>query len=459
MRLATAATNALFPEETRATPCAGLFFAYRTARGMLSQRGFDRCLQPPPFPMSSTPDPGEPVASDSTSFQRRESAARDALRALIRDFIRQEAGHRIARDAAVELDLHLKLRPGAHDGWELDFDPPLDRQLQDQCQELLSRTKVYQQGRIYCFRCHRSSCEHSTGTSPLMVFKAYSATGVPEWQEFSQALIDSRDERVDQLFDRARAVVAQVKRGRELRGQQLGSFGRSSKTYAPLGQVTAGYFFLDNVNRNHQGLDTRVAVTFQVVETRRENGQAALALNAVSALPGGCAFEELLASDWEPWLARAYRRTAFEVAKIEKQYIAARMERDNKAIGRALGRVPGVLQRLATSLQRGSRQSRRRTQHAEQRREQRRTVQMAMADSRTAKPQDFFYDERSDTIVVRGDHGRLHVFTPHGRHVTSFRGQPQFIDLRIRARRWRRLEDIERVPFEKQLHGSGSAPA
>jgi len=69
---------------------------------------------------------------------------------------------------------------------------------------------------------------------PHDVFSGYNSFGIPEWQEFVQALVDARDPRVDQLYADPPALLALVQTGRELRNRQLSSFGRASKTYSIL---------------------------------------------------------------------------------------------------------------------------------------------------------------------------------------------------------------------------------
>ena len=117
-------------------------------------------------------------------------------------------------------------------------------------------------------------------------------------------------------------------------------------------------------------------------------------------------------------------------------------------------RVPQVLGQLSVSLERGYFQSRRRTAHAEQRRKEERPINRAVADASAAGEDDFLHDEKTHMVVVRGPHGRFHVFTSDARHVTSFKAGPDTVDQRIRKRRWRWLNDEERGLWGEQFKAS-----
>jgi hypothetical protein len=187
-----------------------------------------------------SPEPAEPPRLSRAA--RREKAAADALRALIRDLHLDRFGAVLPAGGDVPLTIRLTARP--QQAWELAFDPPLSDQIGRQVEEAQAGRAVFRSGRVYCFRCESTDCEHARPPSALTVFKGYSATGLAEWQDLHQAFIEARDERVDRLFDERAQVLTLVQLGHDLRLRQLSSFGRSSKTYAILGQVVAGYFLL-----------------------------------------------------------------------------------------------------------------------------------------------------------------------------------------------------------------------
>jgi hypothetical protein len=72
--------------------------------------------------------------------------------------------------------------------------------------------------------------------------------------------------------------------------------------------------------------------------------------------------------------------------------------------------------------------------------------------------QAILWDTEKATIVVVGQKGRVHVFTPQARHVTSVVLQGSAIDRRRQQGRWREAEPEERGEFRvhlRQLIASG----
>jgi hypothetical protein len=386
---------------------------------------------------------------------KRERAACDALSTLVRDFVTSELGAPPGGEEELAFRLAVRVRPHRDQPWDVAFDPPLVDQLREQIEEVGAEWGAYEEGHVYCFRCQSAACEHGLPPSPLMVFSGYAAHGVPQWHEMTQALLDARDERVDRLFAGSEDVVSLLRMGRELKAEQLSSFGRASRTYALLGQVAAGYLSLDASGRKAETARRRLAVTLQAVETRSPDGRFALRLNRVACVPGGGTLGELFDSEWAPWLKRSLQQAEAGLAEIERQALAARARDDTKAFHRTLGRIPALLRQLAASIDRGDRQSSRRTRHVEQRRREHRPVHMAVQDARDARPEDFFFDERTDAVVVRGAHARMHVFTPEGRHVTSFKGHAGTSSFRVRTHRWRVLDEPARESFAARLAGTG----
>ncbi|MFH0909139.1 MAG: hypothetical protein V1929_10280 [bacterium] len=392
---------------------------------------------------SSEPSPGspDPVASQTERLsrsERRARAATDVLRTLLRDLYVDRYG--AAAPEGSELDVTLRLRAQPARNWELSFDPPVVDQILSQMAEAQADWEVYRKGRVYCYRCATSGCEHAAPPSPLSVFAGYEPMGRPEWHDLVQAFIEARDPRVDQLFTKGSCALALVQLGSQLKGRQLAAFGKSSKTYAVLGQVVAGYF--------GRG-DGRIAVTFQVAEARGTDGRLRLHLNTIARLPDGAALDDLLASGWEPAMHRARAVAARALDDLERQAQLAREGGRTDNIREALRHVPALLRRLCDSLERGDRQAKRRTRHVEERREDRRPVHKALDDARGAPPEAIFFDEKTAAMIACGDQGRAHVFNSEGRHVTSFVIRPDAIQLRLRTKRWRPAspDEIQRLKW------------
>jgi hypothetical protein len=238
--------------------------------------------------------------------------------------------------------------------------------------------------------------------------------------------------------------------GRLLRGRQLSSFGRSSRTYAILAQVVAGFFPLARAENTPGEKTSRLAVSFQAVEGRGAQGERLLRLNLVAGIDP-VELREQLASGWQPVLYRAWKTAAREIERLERLAREAARGGTAESLGEILCRVPGVMRRLAESLERGGRQEARRTHHVERRRQEQRPVHKALEDVRAVAAGMAFEDEKAGTTVACGPQSRAHAFNRDGRHVTSFVLRPQAIDLRLRTRRWRMLTPQEVVEFKHRV--------
>jgi len=381
-------------------------------------------------------------------MERRERALCDAMRAFIRDLHFHRHGASDAGEDALPLTLTLSVAPG--DGWDVQFTPPLIEQVATQVDDAMAGRGAFEQGRVHCFRCGHASCEHSTPPDALHVFRGYAQTGVPEWTELAQMLIDLKDERVDRLFSKPPMVLAAMQLGRELRKEQFSFFGKTSKTYSILGQVVAGYLKLPAKTAAEYGSE-RLALTLQAVETRGPHGSMRLKLNVIAGGLSPDSLSELLATVWEAGPGRVIAAASEDLEELARQVAAAREAAQPAAVRRHLRRVPAVLGHMARSLEQSCRRGRRRTQHAQHRRKERRPVHKALDDARTAKPDALFWDEKHKTWVVCGKQGRVHAFNREGRHVTSFVIQPGGAEFRVRTNRWRPMDEEEATEFRSRL--------
>lgn len=356
----------------------------------------------------------------------------------------------LPKSGEVDLVLHVKTTPS--EDWNLQFEPPLAEQVISQIEDVQAGRNVFRAGRVYCFRCDSSECEHALPPSSLSVFHGYAPNGLPEWAELVQVLIAAKDERVDQLF--GAGVLARLQFGHDLRVRQLSSFGRASKTYAILGQVVAGYFPLPNRGEHARESAPRLAITFQAVEYRGDEGAVRLRLNAIARAPGDGELGEMLASGWEPGLYRAREVAGREMEAIEQHVNAVRGQGGASEVREFMKRIPGILRRLAESIERSGRQESRRTRHVEVRRQQHRPVHKALEDALAAAAEALFYDEKAKTTVACGHQGRAHAFSVNGRHVTSFILRPGSVEFRLRTHRWRPLTPEEVEEFKRLLRQS-----
>ena len=382
--------------------------------------------------------------------ERRARAAADSLRTFVRDLAQSSFADDSLPDSAVGLSIRVQLDPS--DNWAVCFDPPLREQVFGQIADMTADRDAYTEGRAYCFRCQTAQCEHATPPSPLHVFSGYGQTGTPTWQEFAQVLLDERDERASDLYAKPPRVVVRTQKGSLLKADQLSSFGRASKTYSLLGQVIAGYF-CPKVPEDPGNGDRRFAVSFQFVEIRTSRGRAGLRVNPVVQLAENTTLSDLFASGWGGWVARALDQCTTTLQQMEAR-VAECEPADSTSIRNVMKRIPAVMTQFVNSVERGHRQSTRRTHHSEVRRKRERPVHMAVEDMRKADTASLLFDEKTDTVIVPGGRNRFHVFTPGGKHVTSFSGNPGTIEFRTKTRRWRPLNTEEREKFTGNHDGS-----
>lgn len=312
--------------------------------------------------------------------------------------------------------------------------------LRQQIEERLRTADAFWPGRVYCFWCETAGCEHAVPPTRKHVFAGFGPQGKPEWTEFHTLCLRTKEPRVDDLFRDPPDVIGLVQGGEELVVGAPPEVPRAVHRYDVLGQVAAGYLSAGPTQEP-------AAITVQIVARYAETGRTSLLLNAIGAfslLTKGVP-EEGPEQDLEAIL----RATRARLGRAEDQ---ARMLESRPGPPPDLGRVVSpVLHRLRANLERLSRRAERRTFHASMRHEEERPVGMALADAREAPAERFYSDADEETVVVLGPRGRVHVFTPTGRQVTSVTYPPEAIERRVSQRRWRPLSREEVASFKKQV--------
>jgi hypothetical protein len=115
-------------------------------------------------------------------------------------------------------------------------------------------------------------------------------------------------------------------------------------------------------------------------------------------------------------------------------------------------RVMAILQGLARRLEQDVRGRSRRTAHADIRHETgERPTRKAVDDVRVAGDGSFLIDERNGAVVVLGDRGRTHFFTPEGRLVSSVRYSRDAIERKRKTGLWRPLAAAQAAAMKEAL--------
>jgi hypothetical protein len=357
----------------------------------------------------------------------------DVLRRMIREQLdRKPGGHLIDGDIK-RLDLHLSL---ALDGTQEDpqrFAAELVRSIDALLDDAVEHAAAFRPGHAWCHRCERADCEHSRPPGCRHVFIGYAPTGMPRWEDFAQHALDRSHPEVDRLYDDPPAFVTLVQDQGELHGGMLSAF--RDESYELLGQVIAGFYRVPARVEEGRGV---LALTLQVAASRPSRGRQRIGLNVIGRTPAG----ENLDLLWErqdelPW-RRAVRWAQSALGTLDRSRPGPR-RRGRVVRGEELQqRVDGIIRGLARRLERDRRSRGRRTRHAEQRHNSgERPTRKAIDDAREASAESMMVDETRRTIVVLGQRGRTHFFTPDGRLVSSVRYGRDAIARKIKQDRWR----------------------
>jgi hypothetical protein len=313
--------------------------------------------------------------------------------------------------------------------------------LHEALQSLLLHTSVIHPGRVFCLRCQNALCEHAAPPAARQVFAGYGPTGVPRFRDFGQWLLERRDPRVDLLYRDQPALLTILDEGGALNGA-LPQFRSAESGYRLHGQVAAGWY----LDRDAAGRKP-FAVSFQLVSSRSGRDRRRHGINVIGVAPDGAALENLFDRTGEiPW-ADAVRWAQQALGNVEHTVRARRL-----APEQVEERLAGVLGGLARRLDKGFRGKERRTRHGQQRHaEGDRPTRMALADLARAAQEDLLFDPHRNTLVVLGERGRAHVFSPEGRLVTSVRYNPAAIARRREQGAWRPATPAEVAALRARL--------
>ena len=342
---------------------------------------------------------------------------------------------------AVELNLKIQVQgKTTHQQAAVE----LMRSLDGAIGEGLRAAGAFQIGHVYCFLCDSPSCSHSVPVERTATFTGYTPHGKPEWRSFINVCIERKEERVDQLYGLNPDVIAIIQEPDELSDGLLPRFGKGDRAFRLLGQVVTGLLppSLDRRVRS----ETRLAMTFQFIETQGRGGARRIRLNLLGMTMDDIAEAAARGGPRSP--AEALRRTVGTLR--ERIDLLGRQQARAKRQGDSLdleGEVLPILRKLRTDIERIFRSTKRRTDHAERRHNSgERPTGDAMKDVAQASADRFFHDTRRNTVVVLGAKGRAHVFSAAGQHVTSLRLDPGEVRRKTERHRW--------VPLDPQASSS-----
>jgi hypothetical protein len=364
----------------------------------------------------------------------------DVLRRIVRERLARNPGAHLLDPELRSLDLRLSVAPdGAGDPRR--FAERLIRSIDEQIDDLVQAAAVFRPGQAYCHRCRDGLCEHSSPPSARHVFAGYAQTGTPRWTDMAQLCLDLKHPDVDKLYETPPAFLTLVFSKSELHGGLLDAFrdGRCDL----LGQVTAGFFSVRARAEEGRGV---LALTFQAAASRARRGKARLGLNILGRAPSG----DDLTSLWDRQDDLPWRKPVAWAQRALRSIPASQLH--EAGAGRLEERVQSILQGLARRLTRERRARGRRTRHAEQRHTSgERPTRKAVDDARDAKPESCLVDERRGTLVILGDRGRTHFFSPQGQLVSSVRYSRDAITRKIQLELWRSATSEELESLQSNL--------
>jgi hypothetical protein len=214
-----------------------------------------------------------------------------------------------------------------------------------------------------------------------------------------------------------------------------------------IGQVALGY-----LREPESSGASPLALTLQAVRSMANGGDVRLDLNVLGRLSDGRDVEAIFSDGFEPDLDGAVRWARGALGEAERRLNAFRRAGDAERADAVAPAVRPILDQLERRLEKVFRQRVRRTAHARERAEEGgRPTRNAVEDARRAGDHDVLFDASEETIVVVGAKGRVHVFSPGGRLVTSIVLSRNEVDRRLFRKRWRPATRDEIEAFRRAL--------
>ncbi len=376
-------------------------------------------------------------------------AAGELLQRLVREMLARKPGGHLVEAALEELELPLVLALRGERATPESFSRELAARLEQVLDDAIQQAAVFRPGHAFCHKCGGAACEHSEPPSCRHVFVGYGPTGVPRWEDFAQVCLERRHPEVDRLYEDPPAFLTLVQEASVLSERMLGAFN-DARTCELLGQVAAGFYRVPS--RRSEGRNV-MALTFQVLASRRRDGGLRIGLNLLGCAPEGNPLERL----WEHYAEVPWRTPVRWAQQALTSLSRGARRQDGDVIE---GRVEGILRGLARRLEREHRARSRRTHHAEERHlSGNRPTRKALEDVRSVRAGEVLVDEKNGTLVVQGARGRTHFFSPDGRLVTSVRYSREALERKRKVGVWRQAEPSEAERLLRVIMAAGARQA
>lgn len=382
---------------------------------------------------------GRPSAEPRSPAELLEVAL-TALGSAYIDLKRRAGGSRLetaGSNDAVELTLEVPLRRGAaHAAAEA-----LLTRLRDDLEKRVLDAGLVVPGRIWNFATESFDSDWSRPEDPRHVLVGYGLEGRPRWADLVTLAIERKHEAVEQLLAGREGAVSFVERGDAVTEGVQPAFDPASIPFRIVGQLVSGLFESAEAGR-------RVALTIQVLANKTENNGERLFCHPICAID--------MADLPDPSIRKILKNFESRLNELAKQLDGKRAAGETVDVQ---DEVLPLLRDLARRLSQDAKTRSRKTEHARDRGDEGRPTTLAFPEARSARDHHLYMDNEEQTVVVVGKKGRIHVFSPDGRHVTSVVMPPVNVRQRVKAGRWRLAEPAERGTFREALTRKGASDA
>lgn len=382
--------------------------------------------------------PAPPAAKPAAPKRTPVEALEKGLSLLAEAYlgIRQRSGGGRLEDAQTAEEVELRLRVPLKRGNERPAAEKLHQALRDDLEQRVLKAGLLVPGRAWCFSSESYDSDYSRPADPRQVLVGYGLEGRPRYADLVTLAIERKHEAVDDLLAGKQGAVSFVETGAEVTDGVRPAFDPDTVPYRLIAQTISGLFESTEEGR-------RVALTIQVLAHDGPDGKLHLILHPVSAVD--------LMDLPDPGIRKILRNFQHKLTQIAKEIDGKRAAGEEIDVAEA---VLSPLRELARRLSQDAKNRERKTGHARERSAQgQRPTQLAFPEALSARDHHIHIDNEEQTFVVVGKKGRIHVFSPDGRHVTTVVMPPASLRQRVKSGRWRLAEPAERGSFREAIAG------